>query len=75
MMAREYNESLKQTEMNEFQRLRRTGPVFSSYVTEGDGLRMAASNRCSVYDIQTQNAFKQSEQLKRLTEEFIGACR
>ncbi|MEZ8241371.1 ParA family protein [Vibrio splendidus] len=74
MMAREYNEELKQTERQEFQRLRRTGPVFENYVTEGDGLRIAAMERCPVYDVTNQNAYKQSGQLRSLTMEFLGAC-
>ena len=39
MMAREWGGDLKRTEDLERNRLRRTGSVFATYVTEGDGLR------------------------------------
>jgi len=75
MMAREYAEELKQTEQLEYNRLRQAGDIFEYYVTEGDGLRMAAANRVSVYDVQINNAYKQALQFKNLTNEFIGVCR
>lgn len=74
MMAREYAGDLKYTEDAEFNRLKRTGPVFDSYVTEGDGLRMAAAQRCPVYDISISNANKQSAQFQQLTQEFLLKC-
>lgn len=74
MMCREYGEELKQTEALEYNRLRRTGPVFSAYVTEGDGLRQAAAARVPVYEIGGANANKQSEQFRELTEEFLKRC-
>ncbi len=37
MMAREYASELKNTETLEFNRLKRTGPIFDAYVTEGEG--------------------------------------
>lgn len=74
MMAREYDESLKNSEQIEYNRLRRTGGVFKNYITEGDGLRLAAANRRPVYDESIANAIKQSDQFKQLTQEFIAAC-
>jgi chromosome partitioning protein len=74
MMAREYAGDLKYTEDAEFNRLKRTGTIFDTYVTEGDGLRMAAAQRCPVYDISIPNAIKQSEQFEQLTKEFLIKC-
>lgn len=74
MMAREYSESLKQSEQLEYNRLRRSGEIFNSYITEGDGLRVAAANRQSVYDVGGSNAAKQAAQFKELTEEFMQVC-
>lgn len=74
MMAREYAETLKQTEQTEYNRLRRLAGVFENYVTEGDGLRQAAAERIPVYDIQLLNAEKQAEQFRDLVQEFIGEC-
>jgi len=74
MMAREYAEALKQTEQVEYNRLRRTGGVFTTYVTEGDGLRQAAAERVPVYFVSGANADKQSEQFRTLTGEFIQRC-
>lgn len=74
MMAREWGEALKQSEQVEYNRLRRTGGVFRSYVTEGDGLRQAAARRIPVYDVTGANADKQSEQFRELTGEFLGVC-
>ncbi|EKN6170329.1 ParA family protein [Yersinia enterocolitica] len=75
MMAREYAEELKQTEQLEYNRLRQAGDIFEYYVTEGDGLRVAAAARVSVYDVQINNAYKQAGQFKNLTNEFMGVCR
>jgi chromosome partitioning protein len=74
MMAREYAEELKNTEMSEYNRLRRAGEIFDSYVTEGDGLRQAAAARCPVFDIIGANASKQSRQFKALAIEFMERC-
>lgn len=74
MMAREWGGSLKQSEQTEYNRLRRTGGVFKTYVTEGDGIRQAAAARVPVYDIALANAEKQSDQFKDLTSEFLGRC-
>lgn len=74
MMAREWGETLKQTEQTEYNRLRRTGGVFDNYVTEGDGLRQAAARRIPVYDVTGANADKQSDQFRALTDEFMGVC-
>jgi len=75
MMAREYAEELKQTEQYEYNRLRQAGDIFEHYVTEGDGLRVAAAERVSVYDVQISNAYKQASQFKNLTTEFMRTCR
>lgn len=74
MMAREWGGALKDTEALEFNRLRRAGPMFKTYVTEGDGLRQAAAARVPVYDISGANAQKQSAQFQALTEEFLEKC-
>lgn len=74
MMAREYDNALKQSEQTEYNRLRRTGGVFENYVTEGDGIRQAAAARVPVYDINIANAEKQSVQFRSLTQEFLGNC-
>jgi chromosome partitioning protein len=74
MMAREWGGILKATERVEFRRLERTGGVFKAYVTEGDGLRQAAQQRCAVFTLSGANADKQSAQLRALTEELIAKC-
>jgi chromosome partitioning protein len=74
MMCREWGGGLKQTEQNEYNRLRRTGGVFDNYVTEGDGLRLAAASRVPVYDVSGANADKQSDQFRALTDEFLRRC-
>lgn len=74
MMAREYAEELKQSEQLEYNRLRRSGEIFINYVTEGDGLRIAAANRQSVFDVQGTNAAKQAAQFRALTREFMQVC-
>lgn len=74
MMSREYREELKETEMYEYNRLRQAGDIFVSYVTEGDGLRQAAARRVPVYDVTTNNGYKQSAQFEAMTEEFIEVC-
>jgi chromosome partitioning protein len=74
MMAREHGGDLKNTETLEYNRLRRTGPIFDEYVTEGDGLRQAAAARAPVFDISGANADKQSAQFRRLAEEFLRRC-
>jgi chromosome partitioning protein len=74
MMAREWGGILKSSERAEFRRLRRTCGVFDNYITEGDGLRQAARNRCPVYDIGGANAEKQTTQFKTLTNEFLTRC-
>jgi len=74
MMAREYSGGLKQSEQLEYNRLRRSGKIFTNYVTEGDGLRVAAANRQAVYDVTGTNAEKQARQFRSLTKEFTGVC-
>ena len=74
MMAREWGGDLKQTENLERNRLRRTGSVFETYVTEGDGLRRALLDREPVYDVGGNNASKQAYQFRQLTREFLERC-
>lgn len=74
MMDREYNGDLKQSEALEYNRLRRTGPIFDWYVTEGDGLRQAAAARIPVFDVSGTNAQKQSLHFRELTSEFLLRC-
>lgn len=74
MMAREWAEALKQSEQVEFNRLRRTGGMFANYVTEGDGLRLAAAAREPVFYTGGANATKQSDQFQALTQEFLAKC-
>lgn len=74
MMAREYGGQLKQSEELEFNRLKKSGSMFSEYVTEGDGLRIAAAQRVPVYNVNIANAQKQSNHFRDLTSEFIRVC-
>ncbi len=74
VMAREWGGILIGTQRVEYRRLERVGPVFGSYVTEGDGIRQAAQYRRPVYDVNGSNADKQAEQYRRLTEEFMRRC-
>jgi chromosome partitioning protein len=74
MMCREYGGELKQTEALEYNRLKRAGPVFEVYVTEGDGLRQAAAARVPVFEISIPNADKQGAQFKELVTEFLRRC-
>lgn len=75
MMTREYGENLKTSEGIERNRLRRTGPVFETYVTEGDGLRQALLDQRPVYDVHNNaNAQKQSGQFGRIIKEFMEKC-
>ena len=74
MMAREWREDLIRTEHLERNRLRRTGEIFETYVTEGDGLRNALLARAPVYDVNGNNASRQSDQFRRLTREFLRKC-
>jgi chromosome partitioning protein len=74
MMTREWGGELKLSEAQEYNRLRRTGPIFDTYVTEGDGLRQAAAARVPVFDIGGANAQKQAQHFRELTREFLGRC-
>ena len=74
MMAREWSGDLKRTEYLERNRLRRTGSVFETYVTEGDGLRRALLGREPVYDVNGNNANRQAHQFRTLTREFLEKC-
>jgi len=73
-MAREYDGILKETERLEYKKLATTSSMFKQYVTEGDGLRQAALNRCPVYNLNFANAHKQSKQYKDVTKELIKTC-
>ena len=75
MMAREWGGILKRTERTEYLRLQRAGTIFESYVTEGDGLRQAAGNRNSVYNVTGANAERQAAQFRQMTTEFIARCK
>jgi chromosome partitioning protein len=74
MMAREWGGILKRTERTEYRRLQRAGTIFESYVTEGDGLRQAAANRNSVFNVKGANAERQADQFRQMTTEFIAKC-
>lgn len=74
MMTREYAGGLKWTESVQFRRLQEAGGIFTSYVTEGDGLRQAAAEHLPVYDVRGSNAAKQAEQFTALVTEFIARC-
>jgi chromosome partitioning protein len=73
-MTREWGGTLKWTESVQYSRLRKSSDIFDAYITEGDGLRQAAANRCPVFDITGQNAQKQSRQLTDLTDELLRKC-
>ena len=74
MMTREWAGDLKRTEYLERNRLRRTGTVFETHVTEGDGLRRALLDRKPVFDVVSDNAKKQAHQFRKLTHEFLKKC-
>jgi len=72
MMCRDYGGSLKYSEQVIYNRLRRTTGIFENYVTEGDGIRVAAAQGCPVYDLNFDNAVKQSNQLREVVSELLG---
>ncbi len=74
MMTREWGGILKRTERTEYNRLNRTGSIFESYITEGDGLRQAAADRVPVYNLTGANAERQAALFRQMTEEFIARC-
>jgi chromosome partitioning protein len=74
MMAREWGGILKSSERLQYHRLAAAGGIFKTYVTEGDGLRQAAEQRCPVFFVQGANADKQADQLRELTKELIVRC-
>jgi chromosome partitioning protein len=74
MMAREWGVRLKRTERSQYRRLGATGGIFEAYVTEGDGIRKAAEQRCPVYDIGGANAKKQTAQFRDVVTEFLDKC-
>ena len=59
-------------EQSIYNRLHRPTGVFESYVTEGDGIRQAAEQGRSVYDISGANAEKQAEQFEQMVGELLG---
>ncbi|RIK81233.1 MAG: ParA family protein [Planctomycetota bacterium] len=74
VMAREWGGMLIGTQRTEYRRLQQSCGIFREYVTEGDGLRQAAVQRCPVYDIAGANAEKQAHHYRRVTQEFIERC-
>lgn len=74
MMAREWGGILISTMRSQYRRLQLAGGIFENYVTEGDGLRQAAADRCSVYNIQGLNAERQASQFRAVTQEFLSRC-
>lgn len=75
MMAREYSNELIFSMKKEYSKLGRLYGIFENYITEGDGVRIAASQYRPVYYIDGHNSDKQSSQFKDLTREFIRKCR
>ena len=73
-LAQAVEHYMKQSEQLEYNRLRRSGEIFSNYVTEGDGLRVAAANRQPVFDVPGANAAKQAAQFRALAKEFLRVC-
>lgn len=71
MMCREYGGSLKYSEQDIFNRLKRTTGILDTYITEGDGIRQAAANGTTVYDTDGANAHKQAKQYRHLIEEIM----
>ena len=71
MMCREWGNALKYSEQTVYNRLKRTTGIFDAYVTEGDGIRQAAEQGCSVYDISGANAEKQAQHFREVVEELL----
>jgi len=74
MMATEWGQMLIASQRAQFRRLKMSGGIFDNYVTEGDGLRKAALERCPVYDVGGANAERQADQFRKVTEEFLTKC-
>lgn len=74
MMAREWGGMLIASERAQYRRLAMSGGVFKNYVTEGDGIRNAAAERCSVFEIVGANAERQADQFREVTKEFRIQC-
>ena len=72
MMCREYGGWLKYSEGVVFNRVLRSSGTFDNYITEGDGLRQAAQNLTSVFDLKSANALKQAEQFGAVTDELLN---
>ncbi len=71
MMCREYGETLKYSEDAIYNRLSQTTGIFKSYVTEGDGIRLAAQGSRPVFDVAGQNATRQSAQFRAVASEML----
>lgn len=74
MMTREYGGALKRSERAQARTLRDAGGMFRSYLTEGDGIRVAAERRVPVWEVEGANAARQSDQLRDIVEEFLILC-
>lgn len=74
MMTKEYNGDLIFTMKKQYVRLKKTDSIFNNYVTEGDGLRVAAEQYLAVYDCDGTTADKQSWQFRSIVNEFIARC-
>lgn len=75
MMAREYGEDLIYTMKKQYIRLKKTDNIFSTYVTEGDGIRIAAERSVAVYDVEGGIAHKQSQQFMAIIKDFLQRCK
>ena len=74
MMTTEWGQMLIASQRAQYRRLKMSGGIFENYVTEGDGIRKAASARCPVYDVPGANAERQSDQFREVTKEFLAKC-
>ncbi|MBY0506479.1 MAG: ParA family protein [Bryobacteraceae bacterium] len=74
MMVREWGGFLISSMRSQYRRLEASGGIFEHYVTEGDGLRQAAAQRNSVYNIDGPNADRQKSQFQAITKEFMIRC-
>jgi chromosome partitioning protein len=74
MMVREWGGILISSMRPQYRRLAASGGIFENYVTEGDGLRQAASARSPVYNMEGLNAERQKAQFMAITQEFMNRC-
>ncbi|PKJ52332.1 ParA family protein [Bacillus sp. SN10] len=75
MMTREYGDDLIFTMKKQYVRLKKTDSIFNSYLTEGDGIRVASERSWAVYDVEGPIARKQADQFRAITREFIARCK